>query len=192
MNAVTFSLFSMTVTHMTGTLTRLDFSLFALDREPFIYYIFILVCYVFGSMLLSVFESWVKQQFKMILIAMAVYILSVSFFATNEVIVLSSLAVLMGFQNALPIKMQQSLMRTTHFTGTLTDIGYTVGKVLKKQQQISFKFTAQCATILFFIFGGICAIVAKALALPLLPLASVFYVILSCVLWMKGLGFDFE
>lgn len=59
-----------------------------------------------------------------------------------------------GFQNALATHYRGIILRTTHVTGLLTDIGSHLGMMLRGHRIAGWKIGVPAAVILFFFAGG--------------------------------------
>ncbi len=60
-----------------------------------------------------------------------------------------------GFQNALATHYRGIILRTTHITGLLTDIGSHLGMMLRGHRIARWKIGVPAAVILFFFAGGL-------------------------------------
>lgn len=60
-----------------------------------------------------------------------------------------------GMQNALTSKYSSNIIRTTHLTGTTTDLGITIAHILKGRKDELWKLSIQMISIASFFCGGI-------------------------------------
>lgn len=67
----------------------------------------------------------------------------------------------LGLQNGLTSSFREMAVRTTHFTGTITDLGLIVGRS-RTQGIDSFKATTLGVTLLLFLTGGAAGLLAGA------------------------------
>lgn len=79
-------------------------------------------------------------------------LLSKEFFA-------GSLLFVMGLQNALVSMISGSVVRTTHLTGTFTDLGIDIGRLLRRSERVNVtlhsRIKLRVMIILFFLFGAL-------------------------------------
>lgn len=59
-----------------------------------------------------------------------------------------------GFQNALATHYRGIILRTTHITGLLTDVGAHLGMALRGHQIAAWKIWVPAAVVFFFFVGG--------------------------------------
>ncbi len=78
-------------------------------------------------------------------------------------LLLSGLAFLMGFQNAIVTRLSGARIRTTHVTGMVTDIGIELGHLMDRALRRDGtggpdrdKLALHMPTVLSFLVGGIC------------------------------------
>jgi hypothetical protein len=105
----------------------------------------------------------------------------------------------MGFLNAMGTFFSKGVLRTTHQTGAVTDLGVLLGQWL----QLKFRKTnlkppefwrvrAQVPLLLAFFIGGFCGVAAvsyESFLWMLLPVAVLFCVFVSIVLYMMFLRY---
>ena len=60
-----------------------------------------------------------------------------------------------GMQNALTSKYSNNIIRTTHLTGTTTDMGITIAHVMKGRTDEAWKIGLQVISIMGFFTGGV-------------------------------------
>jgi uncharacterized membrane protein YoaK (UPF0700 family) len=70
-----------------------------------------------------------------------------------------SLLFAMGLQNSLVSLVSGSVVRTTHLTGTFTDLGIELAQLIQKQKEdvagLKAKIKLRLAIIFFFLFGAV-------------------------------------
>ncbi|MNL40439.1 hypothetical protein D3C87_1627850 [compost metagenome] len=70
-----------------------------------------------------------------------------------------SLLFVMGMQNSLVSMISGSVVRTTHLTGTFTDLGIELAQVIQKGNRsntvLSSRIKLRLAIIVFFLFGAV-------------------------------------
>ncbi len=71
-----------------------------------------------------------------------------------------SLLFAMGLQNSLVSMVSGSVVRTTHLTGTFTDLGIELAQFIKRKREdkpaLKTKIQLHSAIIFFFLFGALC------------------------------------
>ncbi len=92
-------------------------------------------------------------------------------------------AMAMGLQNALATSYRQLVLRTTHVTGLVTDIGLMVGHALRHDRVPNWKM-APLLALLFGFVGGACV---GALAFKLMALRALWIVAVGTS--ASGLGY---
>lgn len=70
------------------------------------------------------------------------------------------LAIACGMQNAMTTRYSGAVLRTTHLTGMMTDIGLVLGHMLRKDRNFddTWKLALFCPMVLCFFFGGSLAV----------------------------------
>lgn len=141
--------FKFPVTHHTGNATSIALSLG--DGKKLATLISIFALFFLGSMCGS-FLTY-GDKFKRGFVILATLSLLSNFLGSSSVFILTFI---FGFQNSLLIKYDDTLVRSTHVTGYLTDSAAIIGRFLKDKDDsklhISLFFLV---SILFFIIGGV-------------------------------------
>jgi uncharacterized membrane protein YoaK (UPF0700 family) len=133
--------------------------------------------FLLGAFLTTLFVRWARaraldSEYALPLLAEAALLISFGFighvFAGGRVLgTVMLLCFTMGLQNAIITKLSNSVIRTTHVTGMVTDIGIALGRVVSSSSQGSaVDLTQEFATLrllislvaLFFIGGVIGAL----------------------------------
>lgn len=84
------------------------------------------------------------------------------------------LSFLMGLQNAMFLDYRGHLIRSTHFTGYMTDIGFELGSYLMGRRHQSWKILFYFWSILLFIVGSIMSAYFAGLGLQMEVLALIY------------------
>lgn len=91
----------------------------------------------------------------------------------------------MGFQNGMSIRFKGSLIRSTHMTGNLTDLGSYIGKVLKGEKNKIENIFLSALEIGQYILGGVVALILLVFFKSyILLLYGILYI--SCGLYMSS------
>lgn len=160
-NAIGFLSYShQAVTHLTGTTSLLSLSLFNSDHTSALHLAGVLVSF-FGGATLSGFIIQ-RQTLKLgrrygvalateglLLAAAAIYmrehLLAGSYFASAAC----------GLQNAMATTFSGAVLRTTHVTGIVTDLGSALGHALRGLEVDLPRLRLYCLVLAGFVVGGI-------------------------------------
>jgi uncharacterized membrane protein YoaK (UPF0700 family) len=129
--------------HMTGNLTRIGEGM-ALGSvgafEPAFYVMFFLVGALTATLAMSaLMKHGLDEPVPALLLIEAVLLAAVGlagWFATRPLLVTELLCLSMGWQNALITKISGAIVRTTHMTGTTTDLGIELAHLVIKRPNI--------------------------------------------------------
>lgn len=69
------------------------------------------------------------------------------------------LAISMGMQNALTTYYGNSIIRTTHMTGTMTDLGITLGHFIRGDKVAIWRIVVYSCLLLGFFIGSVCGVI---------------------------------
>jgi uncharacterized membrane protein YoaK (UPF0700 family) len=129
--------------------------------------------FLLGAFLTTLFVRWARtraldSEYALPLLAEAALLISFGFighvFAGGKVLgTVMLLCFTMGLQNAIITKLSNSVIRTTHVTGMVTDIGIALGRVVSSSSQGSAVDLAQefatlrllLSLVALFFFGGV-------------------------------------
>ncbi len=168
--------------HMSGTTTQLGEAFVQADPGLTVILLSTLVAFFAGSALSGAFivraiEADRRRTISALLCAEVVLILlgmtaSLIALFPQQLVVLVMLAAAMGLQNSVGARFLKHGHRTTHVTGTLTDIGYHSGRLAFRKRRTSAstledraKLLLLAATFCGFLTGGIlCHFLALAVA----------------------------
>jgi len=159
---VLYDVLNESVTYMTGNFTTLGRSLAEGAWAPFTEVFILIGGFLFGSIINGVllktetFSSNNKYTLSLLtqslLMALGLCLIGYKLQITQNHLIF--LAIAMGMQNSLTTVYLGAIVRTTHLTGTLTDLGIQIGRMLSGKSHEKWK-------ILFFI-AGICSFVLGA------------------------------
>jgi len=161
--------------HMTGITAEMSDSFFLNNYTIIITAFFSILSFVLGGItstfLINIGKLLrMKAHYAFVLLLEGIFILTFGilaiYYGTEKTLILYTLCFLMGLQNATMSKISNATIRTTHVTGMITDISIELGKVLAKfvlprrdYYEINVNqrnLRLHSATLLAFIFGGIC------------------------------------
>ena len=138
-NILTLTYFSYPISHYSGTFTLVAKYIYDIRFYKKLSELIIMIfCFMGGSIFSSVIstnfqEINIKRYGKVIIIFGSIVLISYFLDKTNKLF-LFFLTLTMGFQNGMSIRFKGSLIRSTHMTGNLTDLGSYIGKVLKGEK----------------------------------------------------------
>lgn len=184
------SLIHQSVSHMTGNVSLLAISLIDDDYSAVFFLISILISYVFGSSVsgyvLGSSHFGLDRRYG---IPLSLVTLSIIFcwlfipYYPRYALLWACFS--MGIQNAMVSHYRGAIIRTTHLSGVLTDIGLALGYCVKGLKLESKKFILHLLILLGFISGSIvAAFVEPYLHLQAFLVPAGLSLILSLVYWV--------
>jgi uncharacterized membrane protein YoaK (UPF0700 family) len=163
-NAITFLETGFTVSHLTGATTHTAVNLIEYDDFRNLYkYVGIIFSFTFGSMLTGLLGGN-YDDFKlghsygrvlMCCFSFLVLALIDELIFPNSYSFIFLCAIACGMQNAMTTKFSGNMIRTTHVTGSFTDIGLTIGRILRGRKDLSWKLGLLCPMTMCFWFGSL-------------------------------------
>lgn len=160
MNAFAILDFSLTVSHITGSITKISTYILDGDLERLFILLEIVSSFLLGAVLSGIIigggrEFELKKRYgdTFILIGVLLKIMEIYFY--GEIIFICAIAMFLGLQNGLFIRYKGMVIRTTHMTGTITDLGVVIGHYLKGHREITWKMRYYIINILSFFLGGL-------------------------------------
>jgi uncharacterized membrane protein YoaK (UPF0700 family) len=164
-NAISLRYFHVPISHMTGAVTRLSMDIASMDFLEFLNLSYI----VFGFLSGAVFSGATigarnykpTIQYSIIMTVESCLLFS-SFFLfksqTNFALFLTASAC--GMQNAMASSYLGLIVRTTHLTGIVTDLGVLIGQALKHKEVKFWKFGFLASILTGFFTGGLAGFAA--------------------------------
>lgn len=150
------------VSHMTGNVSIFAIALSHLDYDMMLYLLLISVCFVLGSFYsgLLLGDSNVKlgRRYGVPLILVSLFILCCWVFLPYfPRYALLWAAAAMGVQNAMVSHYRGAIIRTTHLSGVLTDIGLAFGYMARGMKVDPRRLILHFLILLGFFMGGVIA-----------------------------------
>lgn len=155
--------FSKPATHMTGNLTQLGINLVVHNFPHAHEFLSLLFFFTFGATICGYLiekpKYEVEIQYSKVLLIMAALLFSAWYlleahFKTAAVVSGYLIAISAGIQNAMLTKFSGAEIRTTHVTGTVTDLGIELGHLLRRDGSVKmWKIKLFSTTIISFLFG---------------------------------------
>ncbi len=170
------------ITHVTGALTEASTRAAALQAAPALYSLTVVAAFMAGSVIsgLLIRDPTLRfgRRYGVGLVLESLLLVGAFVARDAERVFAADLLAAMacGLQNALATSFSGAVLRTTHMTGVVTDLGLLLGHALRRQQVDWARFWLYLALITGFVAGGaggaIASDVLGARAL-LLPAAAV-------------------
>ena len=174
---------SFTSSHMTGTTTTSAISLAEEKLDAFGIRLCLIVSFAFGSFLSGAFTSANSKSWEIgpeyaqlfwLLCAILVAACIDAYVDPQSFVYYYLAAMAMGCQNGITSRYSGSLIRTTHVTGTLTDIGLIMGQYTRGVTKDLWKLPVLITLVAAFSIGGLLAVADAGNKLALLGVA-LFY-----------------
>ncbi|KAJ3410552.1 hypothetical protein HDV05_003654 [Chytridiales sp. JEL 0842] len=161
-NVVTLQgIFSVTVSHVTGTVSRIAISLYTADFATLAMVSSILISFMFGAFVSGYMVGDHKFQLGKsygYALLLESFMLFMSFTTLKRELILGEwcAAFACGLQNAMATSYSGMVVRTTHMTGLATDIGNILGQACRSDTKAELWRLKVHVPILFsYIFGGV-------------------------------------
>lgn len=161
-NVVTLAgVFSVTVSHVTGNVTRMAITILNGDFTTFMLITSIMVSFIFGSFIAGYmvgdnkFRLGYSYGYALLLESTALF---ASFYFLKRELVLGEwcAAFACGLQNALATSYSGAIVRTTHMTGICTDIGNLLGQACRTDTQAElWRLRVHVPLLASYIVGGV-------------------------------------
>ncbi|WP_373018388.1 YoaK family protein [Thiomicrorhabdus sp.] len=157
--------FGIPVSQMTGVASRLSDAIVHLELNDFINSFTILIGFLCGAFLSGLLIG--RAQFKTtanyghaLLLNCAILATATLFSFIQSEISLFLSAIACGLQNALVASYRGLQLRTTHMTGTVTDIGVHLANKVKNKQPWPWQANLLLVLLFSFLIGGVLGIFA--------------------------------
>jgi uncharacterized membrane protein YoaK (UPF0700 family) len=164
-NAIAFLSFShQAVTHLTGNLSIFSIALFKQNFSDLIHLTLLILSFLTGAILCGILVLDPHLQLgrsygRALFLESAFLFLAVIGFSQGALWGEYLASVACGLQNAMVSSYSGAIIRTTHMTGIMTDLGRLLGNYLRKAE-VDFRKIKLFSLILFsFISGGVCGAV---------------------------------
>lgn len=183
------TLLHQSVSHMTGNASMLAISLLQGDLSNSIFLFSVILSYVLGSsysgFILGNSHFQVRLRYGLPLSLVALFIVLSWYFITDypRYGLLWACAA-MGIQNAMVSHYQGAIIRTTHLSGVLTDLGLALGYMFRGLKNDHRRVILHLLILFGFILGGIIATWAYPyLKLQTFLIPALLSFSLSCMYW---------
>ncbi len=178
------------VSHMTGNVSMLAMAFIAWQPNTIIYLILVLLCYVIGSfysgLILGNSHFSLTRRYGVPLSLVAFFIvlcwLLLPYFPRYALL---WACVAMGVQNAMVSHYKGTIIRTTHLSGVLTDLGLALGYKARGLLVESKRVVLHLLILAGFIVGGILASwLYPYLKLNAFLIPAALSLVMSAVYWI--------
>lgn len=184
------TLLHQSVSHMTGNISILAMDTINGNIDHILFLSCILVCYVLGSFYSgfilgnATFQLGRRYGLPLTLVAICIFLcwLFLPYFPRYALLWASCA---MGMQNAMVSHYKGTIIRTTHLSGVLTDLGLAFGYIARGLQVESRRIFLHLVLVLGFFLGGLVAAFIYPIFLLhsfLLPVALILC--MSIVYWV--------
>lgn len=183
------TLLHQSVSHMTGNASMLAISIIQGDLSNIIFLILVILSYVLGSsysgFILGNSHFQMGRRYGLPLSLMTAFIiLSWYFIQDYPRYGLLWACAAMGIQNAMVSHYQGAIIRTTHLSGVLTDLGLALGYLFRGLHVEKKRIILHLLILFGFILGGIIATgVYPYLKLNTFLMPVLLSFSLSCIYW---------
>lgn len=173
LNGVFFIIAGTAVSHHTGTITRAALTLSqGAVAEAAAFLLLILSFYIgacISGMLFHKSDCTFSKRYGILLLVFSTVFFAIAVLRPPLQIVLIITCVILGIQNGMFIPYDGILIRTSHFSGYLTDAGLAMGKVMRGKRQELWRGVHYLSSIVCFAAG--------AAASAFMPSIAFFYII---------------
>jgi len=194
-NAVALGFFHVPVSHMTGAVSRLGGDLASTDHSDLKVTVGIIAGFLAGAILSGTIigESMLRPGRRYGVVLM----IESALLATATIMLIDGIplgipiaAMACGLQNAMASSYYGLVIRTTHVTGIVTDIGVMLGHWLRYRRIAAWKLALLASILLSFLFGAI----VGSTATDILGMRALFPAAMACAIggasygiWAHGL-----
>ena len=158
-NLVLLEATRMTLSHMTGNVARLSEALFRGSEISSLHFLVIIFCFLFGAMLTGFVLA--DQHFgprrlygALMIVEGLVLLIAAAAFENSVWTTVYLVSFAMGQQNAMASSFKGLIVRTTHMTGILTDLGFLLGSFLKTRRFVYWRVGFFMILLSGFFMGG--------------------------------------
>jgi len=158
-NLVLFEATRMTLSHMTGNVARLSEALYRGSEISSVHFFMVLTFFIFGAFVsgfvLSDAILLPGRRYGYLMITEGLILFAVVFFFQYAFWPsVYAVSFSMGLQNAMASSYRGLIVRTTHMTGLLTDLGFLLGMSFRKKKLMWWRFLFFSVLLCGFFLGG--------------------------------------
>lgn len=157
-NVISLLLFFIPTTHFTGNITQFVLAFNEGDWATMVELLGLILCFLGGGILSGMLFSKKKfeptKRYGLLLILFGSMMLLLFIFGLRDEKWLYFFAFVVGTQNGMFIFYHGIIVRTSHFTGYLTDIGVVLGRLIRGQKKDRWKVLFYFTSMVCFGIGG--------------------------------------
>lgn len=155
--------FGYSLSHYSGNYTTVFQDIFSRGFHATWILIMLCVCFVCGSVIASFVNAdkdfRLESKYGEIQFVIGISLLVIYLFFYNEDTIIYFLACVLGTQNGLIRSYKGMGFKTTHVTGTLTDLGTYIGYALRGEKMMGWRILFEVSLLIAFGCGTILSIV---------------------------------
>ncbi len=159
LNSLALLFFGQTVTHHTGNLTKLAQGLAQGDFSTMLLMLSLVVCYCLGATLSGLIftpqQGLLSRRYGVLMIGAGFLLIFLTQILGANAIMAPLLALLSGMQNGMYLTHKDMLLRSTHMTGYLSDLGFLLSGIIKGNREKVERFWLVFFHLLAFVLGGV-------------------------------------
>lgn len=187
------------VTHLTGSISRLSADIGHLNFEDAKVVGTLVVSFLLGAMLAGVLlhssNLRLGRRYGVAIIIESLILFIAAMLIPHSLMGAASCAAAgAGLQNAMAASYRNMIIRTTHMTGILTDLGFLLGQTLKGHRRRGRQVLMLSSLLIAFLSGGVLGAIVGAddprrgLLIPsaLLSLMGLAYFVLRRLRWFRA------
>ena len=157
-NVISLLLFFIPTTHFTGNITQFVLAFNEGDWATMVELLGLILCFLGGGILSGMLFSKKKfeptKRYGLLLMMFGSMMLLLFLFGVRDEKWLYFFSFVVGTQNGMFIYYHGIIVRTSHFTGYLTDIGVVLGRLIRGQKKDRWKVLFYFTSMVCFGIGG--------------------------------------
>lgn len=184
-NVAAMMRFSQPVSHMTGTVSQLALAIYV--REAFLVgrLLSVLFCFLCGGILAGYLfhqrKLEPKKRYGVLLFMGGAIILILR----NSSFLFYFLVFFMGLQNSMFLGYRGHIIRSTHLTGYISDVGFELGSSLAGTSVHPWKIGFYLLSILLFIIGGVFSVYFYSHSIQIEFLSGIYILLGSSYFYLR-------
>ena len=188
LNGVFFITAGTAVSHHTGTITRVALTLSKGAVAEAAAFLLLILSFYIGACISGIIfhksDCTFSKRYGILLLVLSTVFFAIAVIRPPLQIVLIITCVILGIQNGINIRYNGILIRTSHFSGYLTDAGLAMGKVIRGKRQ-------ELRRSVHYLSGIIC-FAAGAATSALMPSSLFFYIVAFLYFFTAIFYFNFR
>jgi uncharacterized membrane protein YoaK (UPF0700 family) len=165
-NVTMLSFFAVPVSHMSGAVSRLGIDMGNREFQDAEVIIALILSFLLGAMLSGLMISSAILHYSwrytaILAIEALVLLIAAMLVAHNDLIPLLLTAACCGMQNAMASSYRGMIVRTTHVTGIITDLGFMLGAFLSSRSLMPWKLLMLVLLALGYFMGGLLSAIVQ-------------------------------